>query len=88
MAYVLYGALGAILVLLLFAAGAGIGVMLYRRYFATSTPQVRLETPAEREIRKLKAEQAAFNQMLNYNADVAYGRVSAQDVASVKDGDV
>lgn len=87
MAYVLYGALGAILVLLLFAAGAYVGFVVHRRYTETSAAGAMADTPAEREIRRLKADQAAFAQMMNYNADVAYGTVSAQDVSAVKDGD-
>lgn len=87
MAYVLYGALGAVLVLLLFATGVYVGFVAHRHYAKGAAPKVKAETPAEREIRRLKADQAAFTQMMNYNADVAYGRMSAQDVSAVKDGD-
>jgi hypothetical protein len=87
MTNLLYGALGAILVLAVFAAGVAVGLTMSLRVQAVVTPKIEAETSAEREIRRMKADQAAFNQMMNYNVDVAYGRVSAQDVSDLKEGD-
>lgn len=68
MEMVIYGALGALFVIALFAAGAMTGWKARGRFYTA-----KAESPAAEEVRRMEAEQAAFLQMQNYNADVAYG---------------
>lgn len=84
MTYVIYGALGAILVLFLFATGIYVGYKLHTRF--EKGGQNKPETPAEAERRRLIEDQNAFRVLMNYNAEMAYGRVSAQDLIG-KDGE-
>lgn len=65
---VIYGALGALIVVALLALGAFAGWKA-RGYFYGA----KAESPAAEEVKRMEAEQAAFLQMQNYNADVAYG---------------
>ena len=65
----LLGALGAVAVFGLFALGVFVGWRLCKR-FARPAP---VEKPPDRELREMAEQQAAFRQMQNYNADVAYG---------------
>lgn len=86
MLYVLYGAIGAVLVIVLFASGFFLGMRAQKRLDEKNEAiRTSAETPEEKEIRKLKEDQQAFQIMMNYNQDVAYGRVSAADIAG-KDG--
>lgn len=89
MIYVLGGALGAVLVLLLFAAGVYVGVKIERHQATMAQPEVKVETPAEAERKRLIAEQKAFSTLMNYNADMAYGHIPAQDAGGIsKDGEI
>jgi hypothetical protein len=66
MSFVL-GALGAVAVFGLFALGVLAGWKLRGRF-------VRPVAPApDKELQRMAAEQDAFRQMQQYNADVAYG---------------
>ena len=77
MIYALYGALGAVLALLLFATGVYVGYKLKTRLVAHEAAQrPKPETPAEAERRQLIADQRAFSTMMGYNADVAFGTTS------------
>ena len=79
---IVYGALGAILVLLLFAAGVYAGYKLNARHAAAEearAPKPEPLTPAEAERLRLIADQNAFRCVMNYSSDVAYGEVSAKD---------
>ncbi len=65
---ILYGALGAVSVMTLFALGVFAGWKLHARFARRTAPD-----PEEKELRRIKAEQDAFRQLQNYNADIAYG---------------
>lgn len=69
---VIYGAVGVIAVLLLFIGGAILGWRLHKAYLAHNTRVVREELTDEQR-RKFQADQAAFEAMLNYSTETAYG---------------
>lgn len=72
MIYLIYGAVGALMVLGVLAAGVFIGWKAgdaARKYGGSST--AGQETEEQR--RQLKAQQQAFESMLSYNTDTAYG---------------
>jgi hypothetical protein len=80
MIYAIYGALGAVLVLLLFAVGVYVGYKLHEKkaeHEAAKRPTP--EPPEMAERRRLIAEQAAFSNLVNYNADVAFGYTAGED---------
>lgn len=65
---VIYGALGALCVVALLALGAFAGWKARGHFYGA-----KAESPAAEEVKRMQAEHAAFLQMQNYNADVAYG---------------
>ncbi len=67
---VLYGALGALSVLALLSLGAAIG------WKARSLQEMRrgVAEESDEEKRRFMEEQSAFENMLHYNIDTAYGR--------------
>lgn len=69
---VLWGALGVLFVLALLAFGVFLGWKA-REAWQKHTRRAVTHELTEQEIRKLKAEQDAFNGLLNYNTDTAYG---------------
>ena len=80
MIYALYGALGAVLVLLLFAGGIYAGYKLYAKkadYDAANRPTPEPLEEAER--RRLIEDQRAFHQQMSYNADIAFGTSVGED---------
>lgn len=88
MIYALYGALGAVLVLLLFAAGAVVGFKLRSRiaeHEAAKRPTPI--APEEEERRRLIEDNKAFRTLANYNADMAYG-FTVSDQFTAEDGEV
>lgn len=88
MIYALYGALGAILVLLLFATGVYVGYKIRVKIEAHEAERrPKLETPEEEERRRLIEDQKAFRTMMGYNADVAFGAV-VDDQFTVEDGEL
>lgn len=72
MTYVLYGALGVLVVLGLLVAGAAIGWKA-RGAWQDHAKRVVAEEATEEERRQLIESQRAFEGMLNYNAEQAYG---------------
>lgn len=72
MEYLIYGALGTLAVLALLALGVFIGWKA-NTSFRTHSTRAAAEEASEEELRQLKAEQKAFESMLNYNQDTAYG---------------
>lgn len=72
MTYVLYGALGTIGVLALMALGFWAGWKA-RIAWTEHTRQAAVSEATEEERRQLRAEQKAFEGMLNYNPETAYG---------------
>ena len=65
---VIYGALGALTVVALLALGAFAGWKARGHFYGP-----KVERPSAEELKRMEAEQAAFVQIQNYNADVAYG---------------
>lgn len=72
MIYVLYGAGGVLLVLALLGIGVLIG-WKGKEAWSKHTREAIVAEASEEERRRLKAEQMAFERMLNYNVDTAYG---------------
>ena len=72
MAHVLYGAGGMLLALVILAAGIAIGWKA-KSAWIEHTHRAVAEEVTEEEKRRAKAEQQAFESMMNYNADIAYG---------------
>lgn len=88
MIYALYGALGAVLVLLLFGGGVYAGYRLHVKYVAhEAARQPKPEAPEEAERRRLIEDQKAFRTMMGYNADTAFGTTVADQFLS-EDGEV
>ena len=69
---ILYGALGVVLALLLFAAGVFTGWRIKDRLIKVAR-QSYAEELTEKEREALKAEQEAFSALMGYNVDTAYG---------------
>jgi len=76
MTYILYGAVGVIAVLLLFMAGAYTGWRL-RIAYEKHNRKVVHESMTEEQKQRFQQDQQAFEMMLNYNPDMAYGRVAS-----------
>lgn len=68
----IYGAVGAVAVLLLFLTGALAGWKL-REFVSRQVARQHAEALSEEEVREQQAQQAAFRQMQSYNVDMAYG---------------
>lgn len=64
----IYGALGALFVVALLALGAFAGWKARGHFYVA-----KAERPAAEDVKRMEAAQAAFRQLQNYNADVAYG---------------
>lgn len=85
---IVYGAAGAVLVLLLISVGVVIGYKLKTHQVEAEAARApKPETPEEAERRRLIADQKASRLLYNYNADVAYGMVTAKDFET-EDGDI
>lgn len=81
MIYVLYGAAGTLGVLALMALGFLAG-WKSRIAWQAHTRRAVAEEANDEERRAILAEQRAFEGMLNYNADTAYGlNVSLEELA-------
>ena len=80
---IVYGALGAVLVLLIFATGVYVGYKLNTR-MTTKAPKP--ETPEEAERRRLIEDQKAFHTQMSYNTEMAYGLLTVKDFET-EDGD-
>jgi hypothetical protein len=68
----IYGFLGAVLALGVFATGAICGWRLNEK-MREKKAVIAEQQVGEEERRRLKAEQDAFRQLINYNTSVAYG---------------
>ena len=68
----IFGAIGALVVIALIAIGFVIGWHANNAFRRHST-RVAAEEASEEERRQLIADQRAFETMLNYNQDIAYG---------------
>ena len=68
----LYGALGVVLALVLFAAGVFTGWKVKEQVYAVMRKKYAKEL-TDKERQQLIEEQEAFSELMGYNADVAYG---------------
>ena len=68
----IYGAVGMLAVLVLLAVGGFLGWKATRMYVRYRTKRVQEEVTQEQR-RRLAAQQQAFEEMLRYNQDTAYG---------------
>lgn len=68
----IFGAVGALFVMAMVAVGIYIGWKANDAFRKHST-RVAAQEASEEERRQLIAEQKAFDNMLNYNQDTAYG---------------
>ena len=64
----LLGALGAIVVIALFALGVLVGWKAHKRF-----ARPKAEKVSDEDMKLMKAQQEAFRQMQNYTAEMAYG---------------
>ena len=71
MTEILLGFVGALALLILLFCGGLLGWFAHKTFIKHTTPTA--EPLAEKERRKLIAEQQAWNQMQNYNLETAYG---------------
>jgi len=72
MSYLVYGAAGMLAVLMLLAAGSVLGWWANDAFGRYSTRRAA-EEATEEQVRQLAAQQQAFESMLSYNQDTAYG---------------
>lgn len=85
MIWILYGALGALGVLALLGAGFAAGWMGHRLWWERVRTGGGAESGEGERLAAL-AEQAAFEGMLHYNTDTAYGVVSSYENAAGGEG--
>ena len=72
MTYVIYGAAGVLAVLLLLLIGAFVGWKLHIA-FEKHNRRVVAEELTEEQKRQFRADQEAFDAMVNYSVEQAYG---------------
>ena len=68
----IYGAVGAVAVLLL-VLGGGVAGWKLREFVSRQVARQHAEALSEEEVREQQEQQAAFRQMQSYNVDMAYG---------------
>lgn len=85
MSYLVYGAGGMLAVLALLAAGMLLGWRA-NDAFGKYSAQRAAEEATEEQVRQLAAQQQAFESMLSYNQDTAYGLQSG--VSAAEGGDM
>ena len=81
MIYLMYGAGGMLVILTVFFFGGflgwkaceGVGKYNRKRTAQEATQEQRRELAAQEQRRELAAQQQAFEEMLRYNQDTAYG---------------
>lgn len=68
----IYGALGVVVTILLFAAGVFTGWKVREQVYA-STRKIYAKELTEKERQQLIEDQTAFSELMGYNIEVAYG---------------
>lgn len=79
MTYFIYGVLGMLFTVALFAAGVAVGWRMRIRYTSKTDAAVKTEL-SEQEKRRQKEDAQAFSQLANYSPELAYGIVRAEDI--------
>ena len=74
-----YGALGAILTVALFCGGVVAGWFLHIRYVDKTKAAVHTEL-SEQEKRRQREDAQAFDQLVNYSPEMAYGIHRTEDI--------
>ena len=84
MIYFIYGVIGMLFTVALFAGGVWLGWHLRIRYADKTAAAVKTEL-SEQEKRRQKEDAQAFGQLANYNPEMAYGLVKADDIYDIDD---
>ncbi len=79
MTYFIYGVLGMLFTVALFAGGVATGWSLRIRYTKKTAAALQSEL-SEQEKRRQKEDAQAFSQLANYSPEMAYGIVRADDI--------
>ena len=79
MTYFIYGVLGMLFTVALFALGVAVGWHLRIRYTARTADAVKTEL-SEQEKRRQKEDAQAFDQLVNYGPEIAYGLHRTEDI--------
>jgi hypothetical protein len=74
-----YGVLGMLVTLLLFAGGVVLGWHLRIRYDDKTKAAVHIEL-TEQEKKRQKEDAQAFDQLVNYGPEIAYGLHRSEDM--------
>ena len=85
MTYFIYGVLGMLFTVALFAGGIAIGWRLRIRYTDKTAAAVRTEL-SEQEKRRQREDAQAFSHLANYSPELAYGIVKAADIYDTDEG--
>ena len=80
MTYFIYGVLGMLFTLVLFAGGVMTGWHLRIRYQSKTAAAVKTEL-SEQEKRRQREDAKAFDQLVNYSPELAYGLVKTDDLS-------
>jgi len=85
MSYFIYGVLGMLFTVLLFAGGTVFGWWLRIKYMDKTAAALKVEL-SEQEKQRQREEAQAFNQLANYSPELAYGIVRADDIYETDKG--
>ena len=81
---ILYGAIGALFTVALFSAGVYTGWRVHIRYTEKTAATVRTEL-SEAEKRRQREDAQAFDQLVNYSPEMAYGLHRTEDIYDTKE---
>jgi len=81
---VLYGVLGMLLAIALFGGGAALGWHLHIRFQDKTKAAVHIEM-SEQEKRRQKEDAQAFDMLVNYSPEMAYGLHRTEDTYDTSD---
>ena len=79
MIYFIYGVFGMLFAMVLFGGGAAAGWALRVKYVQKTVAAVQTEL-SEQEKRRQREDAQAFSRLANYNPEMAYGIVKAEDI--------
>ena len=79
MTYFIYGVLGMLFTIALFAGGIYLGWRLRIRYEDKTAAALKIEL-SEQEKRRQREDAQAFGQLANYSPEMAYGIVKPEDI--------
>lgn len=85
MSYFIYGVLGMLFTVLLFAGGVVTGWWLRNKYAEKTAAALKVELTEQEKLRQ-REEAQAFNQLANYSPELAYGIVRADDIYDTDKG--